>query len=62
MSQKTIGVNNSQQVQQSFLAEGNVPTPRDGHSAILDKDFNMYVFGGDRHHMGFNDIFVIKLA
>jgi len=37
------------------------PTPRDGHSATVDSKGNMYVFGGDRHHMPFNDLYMIKL-
>jgi hypothetical protein len=38
------------------------PAPRDGHTAVIDTNGNMYVFGGDRHHMPFNDLFLIKLA
>jgi len=44
----------------SFV-EGARPNPRDGHSAIIDTAGNMYVFGGDRHHMPFNDLYMIKL-
>ena len=40
---------------------GSKPTPRDGHSATVDSQGNMYVFGGDRHHMPFNDLYMLKL-
>jgi hypothetical protein len=43
-----------------FVA-GSKPTPRDGHSATVDSQGNMYVFGGDRHHMPFNDLYMLKL-
>ena len=37
-----------------------VPAPRDGHVAF---QFNgkMLIFGGDRHHMPFNDLFMIDV-
>lgn len=37
------------------------PAARDGHSSNVDKEGNMYVFGGDRHQMPFNDLYMIKL-
>lgn len=37
------------------------PTARDGHSANVDKKGFMYIFGGDRHHMPFNDLYTIRL-
>lgn len=43
------------------FVEGTRPTPRDGHSACVDSVGFMYVFGGDRHHMPFNDLYMIKL-
>lgn len=43
------------------LVEGYRPPPRDGHSAVVDSQGFMYVFGGDRHHMPFNDLYMIKL-
>lgn len=46
---------------QTSFVEGARPTPRDGHSAIIDSAGNMYVFGGDRHHMPFNDLYMIRL-
>ncbi|CAI2364122.1 unnamed protein product [Moneuplotes crassus] len=37
------------------------PRPRDGHTAMFWND-NMVIFGGDRHHMPFNDLFSLDLA
>ena len=34
---------------------------RDGHSAEISQDGQMFVFGGDRHHMPFNDLYTIRL-
>ena len=45
----------------SALVRGNKTTPRDGHSATVDSRGFMFVFGGDRHHMPFNDLYMIKL-
>ena len=39
---------------------GNVPHPRDGHTAVLYGD-HMYVFGGDRGQMPFNDVYAYEL-
>jgi len=36
------------------------PCARDGHSASLNGD-KMIIFGGDRHLMSFNDLFMISL-
>ena len=36
------------------------PTARDGHSAIAFKG-RFILFGGDRHHMAFNDTYAIRL-
>lgn len=43
------------------VVRGKKPTPRDGHTANVDSNGFMYVFGGDRHHMPFNDLYMIKL-
>lgn len=37
------------------------PPGRDGHSSFLYKD-KWFIFGGDRHHMPFNDTYVLDLA
>lgn len=49
------------QVKYTDLNEGNRPPPRDGHSAVVDSQGFMYIFGGDRHLMPFNDLYMIKL-
>mmetsp|Transcript_322 Transcript_322/g.360 ORF Transcript_322/g.360 Transcript_322/m.360 type:complete len:183 (+) Transcript_322:703-1251(+) len=40
---------------------GTRPRPRDGHSALLWEG-SMVIFGGDRHHMPFNDLFTLNIA
>ena len=40
--------------------KGRVPHPRDGHSAVLIAE-SMYIFGGDRHQMPFNDLYAYQL-
>lgn len=44
------------------FVKGNKPNPRDGHSATMDSKGNMFVFGGDRHQMPFNDLYMIRIA
>lgn len=44
------------------LIRGVKPTARDGHIAVVDSKGYMYVFGGDRHLMPFNDLYMIKLG
>jgi hypothetical protein len=36
------------------------PTARDGHTCDVYKS-RLYVFGGDRHHMPYNDTFMLEL-
>jgi len=43
------------------LVHNHKPTARDGHSSNISNGY-MYVFGGDRHHMPFNDLYMIKLS
>jgi len=40
---------------------GKRPAPRDGHTGVLFGDY-MVIFGGDRHHMPFNDLLILDLA
>jgi hypothetical protein len=37
------------------------PAARDGHSGLMYGD-SLVIFGGDRHHMPFNDIFMLEVA
>jgi hypothetical protein len=39
---------------------GVKPRPRDGHSALM-WGHQMIIFGGDRHHMPFNDLFSLDI-
>ena len=39
---------------------GKRPPARDGHTGIVYGD-NYFVFGGDRHHMPFNDFHMLDL-
>jgi len=38
------------------VVPGMQPDAREGHSTDVDADGYMLVFGGDRHHMPFNDM------
>merc|ERR1719263_2197430 len=38
------------------VVSGMQPDAREGHSTDVDADGYMMVFGGDRHHMPFNDM------
>jgi hypothetical protein len=38
------------------------PKPRDGHTGIMLNNDEYLVFGGDRHHMPFNDLASIDLS
>lgn len=40
---------------------GKRPPARDGHTGIVIGD-NFFVFGGDRHHMPFNDFHMLDLS
>lgn len=37
------------------------PSARDGHSAEVSADGALLVFGGDRHLMPFNDLYLMQL-
>lgn len=41
--------------------EGYTPKPRDGHTGLLYGERYLVIFGGDRHHMPFNDLFTLDL-
>lgn len=42
--------------------EGSMPKPRDGHTGVIYDSRYLVIFGGDRHHMPFNDLFTCDLA
>ena len=37
------------------------PMPRDGHAAVIVYN-SLFIFGGDRHRMSFNDLHILSLA
>lgn len=43
------------------VVRGIKPAARDGHSTEISKDGYLFVFGGDRHLMPFNDLYLMKL-
>ena len=44
-----------------LFIKGKRPAARDGHSAVLHEG-NLIIFGGDRHHMPYNDLFIFDVA
>ena len=46
---------------QIFHIRGKRPAARDGHTGIVFGD-HLIIFGGDRHHMPFNDSYVFNLV
>ena len=44
-----------------YHVKGKRPAARDGHTGIVFED-HLIIFGGDRHHMPFNDSYVFNLA
>ena len=44
-----------------LFVKGKRPAARDGHSAVLHEG-NLIIFGGDRHHMPYNDLFIFDVA
>ncbi|TNV72172.1 hypothetical protein FGO68_gene1112 [Halteria grandinella] len=44
-----------------LFVRGKRPAARDGHSAVIINEQWFLVFGGDRHHMPFNDLFALDL-
>lgn len=40
--------------------QGKRPAARDGHTGALYGD-SLIIFGGDRHHMPFNDTFLLDI-
>ena len=43
------------------VVSGVAPAARDGHTCEISENGLMFVFGGDRHHMAFNDLYLLKL-
>ena len=43
------------------VVSGVSPAARDGHTCEISPEGYMFVFGGDRHHMAFNDLYLLNL-
>lgn len=43
------------------VVHGVHPAARDGHTTEVNPEGLMFVFGGDRHHMPFNDLYLMTL-
>jgi len=56
----SFGLNMSLSQKGKSRVSGIRPMPRDGHSCTIYNNL-MVGFGGDRHHMPFNDLFVLDL-
>ena len=56
----TFGLNMSLSQKGKTRVCGIRPFPRDGHTSVLHEG-KMILFGGDRHHMPFNDMFVLDI-
>ena len=41
--------------------QGKRPMARDGHTGVMLGESWFVVFGGDRHHMPFNDLFMLDV-
>ena len=45
----------------STTKQGKKPCARDGHQACVYNNY-MLIFGGDRHNMSFNNVFMLDLS
>lgn len=55
-----IGMNTSMSENSYGKTRGKRPAARDGHTGVVFGNYFL-VFGGDRHHMPFNDTFVLDI-
>jgi hypothetical protein len=69
MKKRRVGKNNlsinlsmslDQTQLKSIHIQKNKPSARDGHSSFVFLN-KMFIFGGDRHHMPFNDLFFLDI-
>lgn len=58
----TLGASPGKRAEGNFgVVAGICPAPRDGHSCDISESGLMFVYGGDRHHMPFNDLYLMQL-
>ena len=56
------GVSPGGKMESNFgVVQGIQPAARDGHTTEVNSDGIMFMFGGDRHHMPFNDLHLMQL-
>ena len=60
-SQQSGGLINPMESTSKHLARFKRPPARDGHSGVVVRDRYLFVFGGDRHRMPFNDSFLLDI-
>lgn len=62
MKKTSNDLNNISPDKQLGKSPGFLPKPRDGHTGVMLSNDEYLVFGGDRHHMPFNDVASIDLS
>ena len=60
VSNMTVNEPHHKDNQNKTKISGSRPAARDGHSGVVI-GFNYFVFGGDRHHNPFNDLYILDL-
>lgn len=60
MSYSSVGGGGGSDYNSYGKTRGKRPAARDGHTGIVFGNY-FIVFGGDRHHMPFNDTFILDL-
>ena len=55
-----LSVSNDNANAKSIHIQRGKPSARDGHSSFVFHN-KMFIFGGDRHHMPFNDLFFLDI-
>ena len=60
MKKRNLEKANIDNTQQVTKTSGKRPAARDGHAIELVND-KLFVFGGDRHHMPFNDFHLLDI-
>ena len=66
LQNNSSNINNTTMLNQSVIesnygkTRGKRPAARDGHTGIICGS-QLIIFGGDRHHMPFNDTFILDV-
>ena len=59
-SSKLLENIDEQEIQPELRVLDRNPMPRDGHAAVVMYN-SLFIFGGDRHRMPFNDLLILPL-